>query len=95
VSKEDKRDIGASILSLCCLSVDIWLLVREPMHLGVLRVDLTNSRDQLGGERSHPNWSKISHRDEIFLPQHFASYLFSHRWILHQPQVPKGRGMHH
>jgi hypothetical protein len=45
VSKEDKRDIGASILSLCCLSVDIWLLVREPMHLGVLRVDLTNSRD--------------------------------------------------
>jgi hypothetical protein len=33
-----KREIGASILSLCCLYFDVWLLAREPMHLGVLRV---------------------------------------------------------
>jgi hypothetical protein len=38
VRKEDKREIGASILSLCCLSFDIWLLANEPVHLGVLRV---------------------------------------------------------
>jgi hypothetical protein len=38
VRREDKREIGASILSLCCLSVDILLLASEPMHLGVLRV---------------------------------------------------------
>jgi hypothetical protein len=38
VSREDKRETGAFILSLCCLSFDIWLLASEPMHLGVLRV---------------------------------------------------------
>jgi hypothetical protein len=38
VSMEDKREIGASILSLRCLSFDIWLLASEPMHLGVLKV---------------------------------------------------------
>jgi hypothetical protein len=38
VSREDKKEIGASILSLCFLSYDIWLLSSEPMHLGVLRV---------------------------------------------------------
>jgi hypothetical protein len=55
VSREDKREIWASILSLCCLSFDNWILASEPMHLGVLRVFyLRNPRDQLGGERSHP-----------------------------------------
>jgi hypothetical protein len=38
VRRENKSEIGASILSLCCLSVDIFLLASEPMHLGVLRV---------------------------------------------------------
>jgi hypothetical protein len=38
VSREDKRETRASILLLCCLSFDIWLLASEPMHLGILRV---------------------------------------------------------
>jgi hypothetical protein len=38
VNRGYKREIGASILSLCCCHFDVWLLAREPMHLGVLRV---------------------------------------------------------
>ena len=38
MSNEDTTEIGASILSLCCLSFDVWLLARVPMHLGVFGV---------------------------------------------------------
>jgi hypothetical protein len=38
VRREDKKEIGVSILSLGRLSFDICLLSSEPMHLGVLRV---------------------------------------------------------
>jgi hypothetical protein len=39
VNSEDKREIGAFILSLCVVyQFDVWIFAREPMHLGVLRV---------------------------------------------------------
>ena len=62
------------------ISFEIWLLASEPMHLGVFEgFDLTNPRDQLGGERSHPTWSKLGHRGERFLPHHSTSDLLSFR----------------
>jgi hypothetical protein len=54
--------------------------------------DLTNPRDQLGGERSHPTWSKLGHGGERFLPHHSTSDLLSFRRVLHQPQVQKREG---
>jgi hypothetical protein len=85
VSRKDKREARASILSfMMIISFDIWLLASEPMPC-FEGFDLTNPRGQVGGERFHLSCSKLGLGDAILHPHHSTSDLLSFRGILHQP----------
>jgi hypothetical protein len=55
----------------------------------LVTLESTNPKDQFGGERSHPTWSKLGHGGERFLPHHSTSDPFRYRGFLHQPQVQR------